>query len=525
MCTSTNPCNQPNCSSCTDASVHVNINQIDAAKVFYHLDNSKASQLSCLELPNGITLEQLVEQVDQAICEKGNPEVSALNLGCLVNNTTPTPTSFQGVIELIAATLCQVQSSTVLTNLISNLLGNTSTFISSLLSDSRFITAFLANTNLVQQLAGNATFITALLGNTTFTNGLAGNNSFITALFQSTSFSTALFNKLLQSSSFLTSLANALTSDSTLKNKFCCGTTSPCAGMVVNGVTLTDCGCLAPYGLSLTGSDSLAPNTNGVYTLAYAGTPGIVTFGVTSGLTLISNTNATATVRGAGTLTAFVTGCDGNTYTAQKTVTSTSTCLPVAGLGITGSLSPYANQAVTYGVTTLVTGGTVLTYQWTVTGGTINGSSTASSVSVNWGSAGSGSIALTITDCSGTPQTISHAVAIGAACLSSVSISGPTSAAPTSSSYTAQVTGSGSGFTYQWVVNGGSIVGSDTGQTVSISWTLANGSVGVTVSGCGTSVSNTANVSTSVVSSGSDFFNTQDASGETLTEYDVPPSS
>lgn len=485
-CSPTNPCLKPTCQKCPTppATSGCPLGDIDSSCVKYHLTPGQVSKLTCLGLANGVNLTQILEAIDKKLCQSNLPSPAALNLGCLVPSGGTRPATFNGVIELLAAVICQVKSDTSLTNLISQLLAN-STFINGLASllanNATFINALLNNQDFLTRLARNSTFVNALVNNPEFTTALANNSNFVTALANNQEFVTKIGNSLISSSSFLSSLVNAIVNNPGLKDQFCCGTSpSPCAGMVVNGVTLTDCSCIPPQNLQITGDSSVPSGTSTTYTLGYSGTPGQVTWSITGG-TIISQSSTQATVQftGTGILKATLVGCNGVAQEATKTVTlSGSACTPVTGLTINGTTTTFSASQ---------TAGTPLTYNWSVGGGIIQGSSTGSSINVAW-STGTRVINLSVTDCSGIAKNTSKTLSTSCLEVDSVAIQGNGNvAAGIQETYHAVANGTGP-LSYSWTNGNGDFIIDSQTDTARINWSGTNATtLTLTVTGCGVS--------------------------------------
>ncbi len=124
-------------------------------------------------------------------------------------------------------------------------------------------------------------------------------------------------------------------------------------------------------------------------------------------------------------------------------------------------------------------------YTWTVAGGTITGDDSTSSITVAWGSAGSGSVAVSYTNSSGcVPATpTEEAITINARPVPTISGSASVCAA-TSETYSTESGMSG----YTWTVAGGTITGDDSTSSITVAWGAAgSGSVAVSntnSSGC-----------------------------------------
>ena len=172
------------------------------------------------------------------------------------------------------------------------------------------------------------------------------------------------------------------------------------------------------------------------------------------------------------------TGATGNVQNTENgipnSISITIHALPVAN-SITGSSSVCAGNTVNYD--TIPVGGA--TYAWTVTGGTISGSSTGTTITVVWGSAGSGNVSLVINNGTCSSASVNEAVTINAV-PSTPDISGSSSVC--NGQQATYTTTSHSGYTYSWAVSGGTISGSSTGTSVSITWnTVGTGVVSLVV--------------------------------------------
>jgi PKD repeat protein len=130
----------------------------------------------------------------------------------------------------------------------------------------------------------------------------------------------------------------------------------------------------------------------------FTGTSGASSYNWDFGDGSISNQqNPAHTYSTAGTFTVKL--CiNGTTNCSTQSITvNPAPPVPV----ITGPASSCGNQTATYSVA----GGGGLSYSWTVSGGTINGSSTGQSVSVTWNSSGVGTISVTVTNKAGCSST------------------------------------------------------------------------------------------------------------------------
>jgi hypothetical protein len=236
------------------------------------------------------------------------------------------------------------------------------------------------------------------------------------------------------------------------------------------------------------GSITVCANQAGV---AYS-TPSVVgdiyIWSISSGsITSGAGTNAitiTWGTVGAGTITLTeISGSNGCVATtAPYSVTINAAPTP----SIVGTNSVCQNDLGKIYSTSAIVGDT---YSWTVTGGTINGSSTNNTVVIDWGAAGSGSLQLTETNSSGCPFTTPiYNVAINTVPTPVVSGAAFVCANQNAVSYS---TTSVVGNTYTWLVTGGSIISGVGTNSISVNWNGAGaGSVLLTEtktsSGCST---------------------------------------
>ena len=174
-------------------------------------------------------------------------------------------------------------------------------------------------------------------------------------------------------------------------------------------------------------------------------------------------------------------------------VTATVTIRPLPNPVITGPTTVCRYTEQSYAVQTPNVNNT---YQWTVTNGSIQGSSTDPTVTVLWYDVPTGTIAVTETtppsqgSCSNTASvnvTINPKPA--------PVISGPPAPPVCVNSTQTYSTPLVTGDTYQWTVTGGTIGGAATNNTVTVTWTtVGNGTISVKQAntlGCDTTVSRT----------------------------------
>jgi hypothetical protein len=138
------------------------------------------------------------------------------------------------------------------------------------------------------------------------------------------------------------------------------------------------------------------------------------------------------------------------------------TISPIPNIAISGTVVLCANSITNYAVP-LLTGNT---YFWAVNGGAINGVNNGSTANVTWSSASSGSITLTQTNNFGCDASQTMNVTMMAV-PNPVFSGGSMPCQYSTELYSVPVT---AGSTYQWTVNGGTLNGSATGSTASVTW-------------------------------------------------------
>lgn len=219
-------------------------------------------------------------------------------------------------------------------------------------------------------------------------------------------------------------------------------------------------------GTSATYSTAANPGRGYTWTVSAGGS---ITSGQgTNSITVAWNTAGANTVSVNEMITA--TGCSANSNTFNVTVTAT----PVSA--ISGSNNVCSGTTVSYSASAATT------YSWSVIGGTISGSATASTVNVIWGAAGIGSVNLTSSNgaCS---STNSRAVTINAT--PSPVISGPVAVCSgNNNQYSVSWTPIS---TYLWIVTGGTIVSGQGTNNIIVNWGAAGaGNVSLTETTKGT---------------------------------------
>lgn len=222
--------------------------------------------------------------------------------------------------------------------------------------------------------------------------------------------------------------------------------------------------------VSITGNNVACQNSSQVYTGVGAAS---YTFSVTGGV-ITSTTATTATVTWGssnGTISAIGTNVSGCSSSAQLAVTVNS--LPSSV--ISGSAQVCANNSSSYNVVSQ--GGA--SYAWTVTGGAISGAANGNSVNVNWGSAGAGTVNVTVTSSLGCTSNRTMNVTINIQ--PTPSITGPATVCQnTNQTYSIVAI---SGAAYNWAVTGGNIVSGSGTNSITVNWTtVGNSSINVSQS-------------------------------------------
>jgi plastocyanin len=182
------------------------------------------------------------------------------------------------------------------------------------------------------------------------------------------------------------------------------------------------------------------------------------------GSTTGSSVSVTSGAAGSFILTLNATR-DGVPVDCSKTVTvlQNPTC------SISGSTTVCAGASgIAYSATVSPIGGTV-TYAWSITGsGSIVGSTTGSSVSVDAGAAGSFTLTVDVAR-DGCPGQCSTGVTVIASPICSISGPDPVEPGSTGNAYSAAVSPTGGTVAYVWSIGGnGTIVGSTTASSVSV---------------------------------------------------------
>jgi hypothetical protein len=233
----------------------------------------------------------------------------------------------------------------------------------------------------------------------------------------------------------------------------------------------------------ITGSDSVCAFKSFNYaTVNAAGNT--YQWNITGGTITAGNNTSAITIlwgaAGAGNITLNVTsnkGCDSATSFA---VIIHPTPAPI----ITGSDSTCAFKSFNY-TTANVAG---YTYQWNITGGNITAGNNSSAITILWGAAGAGNIALTVTNNKGCDSMVNLPVIIHPTPAPIITGSDSTCAFK-SFNYT---TANSAGNSYQWSITGGTITAGNNTSAITILWGIAGaGNIALTVTnnkGCDSTV-------------------------------------
>ncbi|TAE19565.1 MAG: T9SS C-terminal target domain-containing protein [Bacteroidetes bacterium] len=167
---------------------------------------------------------------------------------------------------------------------------------------------------------------------------------------------------------------------------------------------------------------------------------------------------------GTGVLTVEET----NVFGCKKTTTQNITLRAIPNPAISGTFELCAGSAnVTYSIGAV----TNHSYLWTVIGGTIAGSNTGNSITVNWGSAGLGTVQVTQTDnnFAGTACSKTDTKSVNIRPLPTPSITGSAVVCAQTTGLTYSVP-SVAGHSYAWSIVGGSITSASNTNSITVDW-------------------------------------------------------
>jgi len=248
---------------------------------------------------------------------------------------------------------------------------------------------------------------------------------------------------------------------------------------------------------SISGPTRLCPGDNGTYSIALVSRASSYTWTAPAGVTITSGqgTNVINVLVGAGytggnfTVSAVNT-CGASPVRTRSTVLNT----PATPGAISGQSAGVCGSTITYSIAA-VSGAN--SYSWSVSGGTINGSNSGSSVSVTWdGTGASGSIAVASVNNCGSSSARSLTISKSPARPGTITGTTTPCGGTTQAYGVTTVAGASS---YVWTVTAGGAIASGAGtKDVTISWstgvTIAQTVTVRTVNSCGTSTNRTATV-------------------------------
>jgi len=248
-------------------------------------------------------------------------------------------------------------------------------------------------------------------------------------------------------------------------------------------ITLTQSnslGCDSTVSVTATTLTQPAPNIAGpdtvctMQTITYS-TPfvaGNSYFWTVTGGSVVSSSNNTITVNWPANGTGSITVTESNTSNCNTTVSTSIIIAPQPAPVINGAITTCTTTTTSFSVAAPVPGNM---YSWTVTGGTIVGSSTGTSVNVAWSFAGAATITLTESNSLGCDSTVSVTATVLTQPIPQIAGPDTVCALHTFTYSTLFVAGN----TYTWNVTGGTVV-SNNNNSITVSWP-ANGSGTVTL--------------------------------------------
>lgn len=213
-----------------------------------------------------------------------------------------------------------------------------------------------------------------------------------------------------------------------------------------------------------------APSINGPSLICAGGTVTYSTLPVAGntyiwnviGGTVISTNNNSITVNWPGAGSGMVVLNEANTLTCDSTVSISINIAPQPAPVISGLASVCTGSSTQYSVSNPTPGDL---YYWTVGGGTVVGSSTTPSLTVNWTNAGTATVTVTQSNSLGCDSTISIPVTV--LTMPAPAISGPLLICEGGTvTYTTPLAG---GNTYTWNVIGGTVV-SVNNNSITVNW-------------------------------------------------------
>jgi ELWxxDGT repeat protein len=217
---------------------------------------------------------------------------------------------------------------------------------------------------------------------------------------------------------------------------------------------------------SITGNNSVCRSSSQTYSVV--NNAGNTYSWTASGGTIASGqgTNQITVNWGTGTV-----GTVNVTETVTATTCATLTTLnitlnPLPTPVITGTNLPCSASQQTYSVMNNVGN----TYNWVITGGTINAGQGTNQITVDWGAAGAGNVQVTETSTAGCVTIANRPVTIRP--LPNPVISGNATVCVSATNQAYSI-GAVTGTSYSWAVTNGTISGSSTANIVNVQWTTA----------------------------------------------------
>ncbi|MEM3454484.1 MAG: PKD domain-containing protein [Thermoproteota archaeon] len=275
--------------------------------------------------------------------------------------------------------------------------------------------------------------------------------------------------------------------------------------------------------VSISGPSSVCINTNATFTASVTGGTPPYTYSWSNGGTPSTGTNSSFTTRwssiGTKTLLLTVTDNAGNSRSASINVNVSS-----VSVSITGPTNGVTNTSYTF--TANVSGGTPpYTYSWS--GGGTPSTGTNSSFTTQWSSNNVYTVSVNVFDFNGCSASSSISVNISSSNMV-VTITGPTDVCiNTNASFTANVSGGTSPYTYSWSGGGNPATGSNSSFTTRWS-TSGSKTISLTVTdSTGKTGSNTFNVVVNSISVDinvpSNVFANNDATFNAVVSGGTPP--
>jgi gliding motility-associated-like protein len=239
---------------------------------------------------------------------------------------------------------------------------------------------------------------------------------------------------------------------------------------------------------AITGLTPICAGQTASYTTPYL-SGNAYTWNVTGGNVVSTNTN-TVTISWPSSGTGTITVVENNTATCPASVIMNVTVAPQPAPVISGTATVCTWTSSSYSVTSPTSGNS---YAWTVSGGAIIGSSNTPAINVQWSNPGTATISVYESNAYGCDSTSTFTVNVLQTPSPNITGSNHICAGSIEVYTTPLVTGN----TYNWTVNGGTVI-STSNNTITVLWPNAgSGSVSVTefnTSACSTPVTYNVNI-------------------------------